>query len=60
MSERLLNRVYDAQAKRINRLIRDYRKQAKPKPKTLAEAEAGLKKFAETHELDDYILPSDI
>ena len=60
MATRLMDRVYQAEGKRINRLIRDYRKQAKPKPKTLAEAEAGLKKFAETHEPDDYILPSDI
>ena len=35
----------------------DYLK--KNKPKTMAEAEAGVKKFADENDLDDYILKSD-
>ena len=58
MSSRLLDRVYSAAAKRMRRLIADYRKQKKPK--TLEEAEKGLKEFSETHELDDYILKNDL
>ena len=55
--QRFLEKVNEVVRKRGMRLIRDYLK--KNKPKTMAEAEAGVKKFADENDLDDYILKSD-
>jgi hypothetical protein len=54
---KFLERVSVVVRKRGLRLIKDYLK--KNKPKTMAEAEAGVKKFADDNDLDDYILKSD-
>ena len=54
---KFLERVSVVVRKRGLRLIKDYLKQKKPK--TMAEAEAGVKKFADDNDLDDYILKSD-
>ena len=55
--QKFLERVSVVVRKRGLRLIKDYLK--KNKPKTMAEAEAGVKKFADENDLDDYILKSD-